>query len=86
MVSQAGGSTVFSFQVSRSAQAPGAETPLAVTVKAQDVAGNAAQGTGSLKIDDAAPQIGALLLISKGVDGEDGNVWFKGGAGANPGP
>src|SRR5882672_8848929 len=77
VVSQAGGSTVFSFLVPRTAQAAGAEIPMAVTVKAQDVAGNQAQGTGSLKIDDAPPQIGAFTVISNGgVNGEDGKTWF----------
>jgi hypothetical protein len=84
VVSQAGGSTVFSFLVPRMAQSELSEVPLAVTVTALDVAGNQGQGAGSLLIDDAQPAIGSLSLISTGVTGEDGNTWFKGGAGANP--
>jgi len=83
VLSQAGGATVYSFTVPRSVQAAGAELPLAVTVKAQDVAGNQAQGTGVVQIDDAPPQIGPINLVSTtGVIGEDGNMWFAGGVGA----
>ncbi len=78
-ISQGGGATVFSFTVERAVQAAGSEAPLAVTVKAQDAAGNQAQGTGAVQIDDAPPQIGGLGLVSTGVTGEDGKTWFVGG-------
>src|SRR5207244_3822613 len=64
IASQTGGVTVFAFQVPRFAQAPGSEAPLPVTVNAMDVAGNQAQATGTLQIDDAQPQIGPIALIS----------------------
>ncbi len=82
LVSQAGGATIYSFAVPRSVQAAGSEAPLAVTVKAQDVAGNQAQGAGTVQIDDAPPQLGTLALVSTGVTGEDAATWFQGGTGA----
>ena len=80
VTTQSGSATVFSFAVPRFAQAAGSEAPLAVTVKAHDVAGNEAQAAGTVQIDDAPPQIGALGLVSTtGVVGEDGKTWFIGG-------
>ena len=83
LISLGGGASLYSFTVPRTVQAAGSEAPLAVTVKAQDVAGNQGQGAGVVQIDDAPPQIGALGLFSTtGVTGEDGQTWFIGGSGA----
>jgi hypothetical protein len=84
VLSQANGTTVYSFTVPRSVQAAGSEAPLAVTVTAQDVAGDQGNGASVLQIDDAPPTVGALKLISAGVVGEDGKTWFMGDNGAAP--
>jgi hypothetical protein len=78
------GVTTFSFQVPRKSQAAGAEAPLAITVKGTDKAGNEGKASGVLQIDDAPPHIGAFTLVTAGIQGEDGNTWFVGGAGAPP--
>ncbi len=79
-VEQGGGN--FSFQVPRMAQAPGVASPLSFTVKAKDKGGNESKATGKLLIDDSAPSIGAISLITPGATGEDGKTWFIGGASA----
>ena len=81
VVSTNAGATVYSFQVPREVQAAGSEAALPVTVKATDGAGNTGQGTASLQIDDAAPQIAPFTIVSPGgVGGEDGKTWFSNAA------
>src|SRR5207302_8709107 len=72
---------VFTFQVPRSVQTAGSETPVSFTVTVLDRAGNQATAQGSLQIDDAPPQIGSFTLVSAPkATGEDGKPWFSGGA------
>lgn len=77
------GAAKFSFLVPRAVQAPGSEALIAATVSARDKAGNVGRASIPLHIDDAAPAIGAVKIVSQnGVTGEDGKTWFAGGPSA----
>jgi hypothetical protein len=69
----------FEIAVPRQVQAQGSAAPLQYQVTVVDRAGNQGLATGTLRIDDAAPQIGASGVISPaGIAGEDGQSWYAG--------
>lgn len=74
------GAGTWKFAVPRAAQAVGSEARVAFTVKAKDAAGNESPATGSLPIDDKPPALGAPVVKTAGVAGEDGRTWFPAGA------
>ncbi len=78
------GAATFSFTVPRAVQAAGSEAPVTGVIVALDQVQNVGRKTVSLKIDDAPPALGPVVLVTAGVKGEDGHRWFPGGASAAP--
>ena len=72
----------FAFQVPRYAQAAGGEGALPFAVTIADAVGNVGRAVGVLRIDDAPPAIGTPFVVTGGILGEDGQIWFAGGPGA----